>query len=50
MLNNRLIRLSLGREAECAVRRVRFAPKIADGQMQARQDVVYPIEFKLDGS
>lgn len=38
------------REAECAVRRVRFAPKIADGQMQARQDVVYPIEFKLDGS
>ncbi|WP_300376967.1 energy transducer TonB [Henriciella sp.] len=36
------------REAENAVRRVRFAPEIIDGQARARRNVVYPIEFKLD--
>jgi len=37
------------REAERAVSRVRFAPKIVRGQALERRNVVYPIEFALDG-
>ena len=37
------------REAERAVSRVRFAPKIVRGQALERRNVVYPIEFGLDG-
>lgn len=37
------------REAERAVSRVRFAPKIVRGQAVERRNVVYPIEFGLDG-
>ena len=35
------------REAERAVSRVEFAPKIVRGQPAERRNVVYPIEFKL---
>ncbi|MEM9740176.1 MAG: energy transducer TonB [Pseudomonadota bacterium] len=37
------------REAERAVSRVRFAPKIVRGQALERRNVVYPMEFGLDG-
>ncbi len=37
------------REAERAVSRVEFAPKIVRGQAAERRNVVYPLEFKLDG-
>ncbi|MEM1106769.1 MAG: energy transducer TonB [Pseudomonadota bacterium] len=36
------------REAERAVSRVRFAPKIVRGQALERRNVVYPIQFNLD--
>lgn len=35
------------REAERAVSRVEFAPKIVRGQAAERRNVVYPLEFKL---
>ena len=35
--------------AERAVKRSEFAPKIFRGQPVAREGVVYPIEFRLDG-
>lgn len=35
------------REAERAVSRVEFAPKIVRGQAAERKNVVYPLEFKL---
>jgi len=35
------------REAERAVRRVLFAPEIIDGRPRARQNVIYPREFRL---
>ena len=37
------------REAERAVSRVEFAPKIVRGQPAERRNVVYPLEFQLDG-
>ncbi|WP_018146879.1 energy transducer TonB [Henriciella marina] len=37
------------REAERAVSRVEFAPKIVRGQPAERRNVVYPLEFRLDG-
>ena len=37
------------REAERAVSRVEFAPKIVRGQAAERRNVVYPLEFRLDG-
>jgi protein TonB len=37
------------REAERAVNRVEFAPKIVRGQPAERRNVVYPLEFQLDG-
>ncbi len=37
------------REAVRAVSRVEFAPKIIRGQAAERRNVVYPLEFKLDG-
>lgn len=37
------------RAAEQAVSKVRFAPKIVRGQTVERENVVYPIEFRLDG-
>ena len=37
------------REAERAVQRVEFAPKIVRGQPAERRNVVYPLEFRLDG-
>ncbi|MEL6662731.1 MAG: energy transducer TonB [Pseudomonadota bacterium] len=37
------------REAERAVSRVRFAPKIVRGQALERRNVVYPLVFNLDG-
>ncbi|MEQ9316811.1 MAG: TonB family protein [Henriciella sp.] len=37
------------REAERAVNRVEFAPKIVRGQAVERRNVVYPLEFRLDG-
>ncbi len=37
------------RSAEQAVSRVRFAPKIVRGQPSERHNVVYPIEYGLDG-
>lgn len=36
------------REAERAVRRVQFAPKIVDGQPRAQENVIYPVEFRLN--
>ncbi|WP_084418444.1 energy transducer TonB [Henriciella litoralis] len=36
------------REAERAVSRVEFAPKIVRGQPAERRNVVYPLEFRLD--
>ncbi|MEM5517097.1 TonB family protein [Henriciella sp. AS95] len=36
------------REAERAVSRVEFAPKIVRGQPAERRNVVYPLEFQLD--
>lgn len=37
------------REAERAVSRVEFAPKIVRGQAVGRRNVVYPLEFRLEG-
>ncbi|MGB3625255.1 MAG: TonB family protein [Henriciella sp.] len=37
------------REAERAVSRVEFAPKIVRGQPAERRNVVYPLDFRLDG-
>lgn len=37
------------REAERAVERVRFAPKIVRGQATERANVVYPVVFELEG-
>ncbi|QYJ00689.1 TonB family protein [Thalassovita mediterranea] len=37
------------REAERAVQRVEFAPKIVRGQPAERRNVVYPLQFQLDG-
>ncbi|MEM8615630.1 MAG: TonB family protein [Pseudomonadota bacterium] len=37
------------REAIRAVSRVEFAPKIVRGKAAERRNVVYPLEFKLDG-
>ena len=37
----------LKREAERAVSRVEFAPKIIRGQAAERRNVVYPLEFTL---
>ena len=37
------------REAERAVSRVEFAPKIVRGQAVERRNVVYPLEFRMDG-
>ncbi|MEO0817711.1 MAG: TonB family protein [Pseudomonadota bacterium] len=37
------------RAAEQAVARVRFAPKIVRGQAVERRNVIYPIEFTLEG-
>ena len=37
------------REAERAVSRVKFAPKIVRGQAVGRRNVVYPLEFQLTG-
>lgn len=37
------------RSAEQAVSRVRFAPKIVRGQAAERRNVVYPIQYNLDG-
>ncbi len=37
------------REAERAVSRVQFAPKIVRGKAVERRGVVYPIEFRIDG-
>jgi len=37
------------RAAEQAVARVRFAPKIVRGQAVERRNVVYPLDFKLEG-
>lgn len=36
------------REAERAVSRVEFAPKIVRGQPAERRNVVYPLDFRLD--
>ncbi|HAW53392.1 MAG TPA: energy transducer TonB, partial [Hyphomonas sp.] len=35
------------REAERAVSKVEFAPKIIRGKAAERRNVVYPLEFKL---
>jgi len=37
------------REAERAVSRVEFAPKIIRGKAAERRNVVYPLEFRLEG-
>lgn len=37
------------REAERAVSRVEFAPKIVAGEARERRNVVYPLVFNLDG-
>ncbi|MEL6226757.1 MAG: TonB family protein [Pseudomonadota bacterium] len=37
------------REAERAVSRVEFAPKIVRGQATERRNVIYPLVFSLDG-
>ena len=37
------------REAEAAVSRVQFVPKIQRGRPVERQNVVYPLEFRLKG-